>query len=42
MHPPKCWCCKAIDHDLKFFAELEPEAVEVLNETFTLTATYKL
>lgn len=42
MRPPKCWCCKALDHDLKFFAELEPETKKVLNGNFTLTATYKL
>ena len=42
MHPPKCWFCKALSHDLKFFTELEPEAKQVLNGNITLTAAYKL
>lgn len=38
---PKCWFCKALSHDLKFFTALEPEANQVLNGNITLTATYK-
>lgn len=42
MHPLKCWCCKVLDHDLEFFAKLQPEARKVSNGNFTLIATYKL
>lgn len=42
MSPQKCWFCKALSHDLKFFTELDPEAKQVLNGNLTLTATYKL